>query len=213
MWKILFAVACASIISLACTISIEPCGWVCLDKRTVTSTQTFLLKSAFTLGQRPSNTHLSWAQLKCMFLVSEAVRPQQGHWAIVAMVDWKYRTPCRKTALAERLHFTLLRELTSSIRLGHILRIGFFLRICTGYRFLCRILTNPTWLLGYWHSLFERELIMASTVTLRIDQNSQYRISTEFSEANRSSELKYSNSFLSNPQCDCVKIEIPRAAK
>ena len=40
------------------------------------------------------------------------------------------------------------------------------------------------------------------TVTLRVDQNSQYRISTEFSEANRSSELKYSNSFLSNPQCD-----------
>ena len=25
----------------------------------------------------------------------------------MAMVDWKYRTPCRKTSLAERLHFNL----------------------------------------------------------------------------------------------------------
>ena len=54
MWKILFAVACASIILLACTIWIEPCSWVCFDKRTVTSTQTLLLRSALSLGQRPS---------------------------------------------------------------------------------------------------------------------------------------------------------------
>ena len=53
MWKMLFVVAHASDLH-ACMIFIQPCSWVCLDTCTVTSTQTWLLRSALTLGQRPS---------------------------------------------------------------------------------------------------------------------------------------------------------------
>ena len=96
-------------ILLACTIFIDPCSWVCFDKRMVTSTQTLLFRSALSLGQRPSNQTFPKPNSTQIHVSGfEAARPQQGHWAIVVVVDWKYRTPIRKTSRSERPHFTLM---------------------------------------------------------------------------------------------------------
>ena len=71
----------------------------------------------------PTQTHVSGF---------EAARPQQGHWAIVVMVDWKYRTPCRKTSLAERLHFTLgLCKLRSLLRPKLLPNYGSLVFLCS----------------------------------------------------------------------------------
>jgi hypothetical protein len=80
----------------------------------------------------PTQTHVSGF---------EAARPQQGHWSIVAMVDWKYRTPFRKTAHSERLHFTL----TS------VADFRAYLKVSHEYIF-CAICTLIGWLasLGYY---------------------------------------------------------------
>ena len=53
----------------------------------------------------------------------EAARPQQGHWAIVAMADWKYRAPIRKTSRSERPNLTLCHvkswRWTTGVRIGY----------------------------------------------------------------------------------------------
>ena len=100
---------------LACTIFIEPCSWVCFDKRTVTSIQTLLLRSALTLGQRPSKHTFPKPNSNACFRFwgGSPTAGSLSHSGYGGLA-WKYRTPIRKTSRSERPHFTLWAKMSTS---------------------------------------------------------------------------------------------------